>query len=86
MHATSEEKSDDSKDSFYEELELVFDRFPEYHMKMLGDLNVKLEREDTFKPTIENDSLHQDSNDKGVRIANFTTSKNLVVESTMFPH
>jgi hypothetical protein len=28
MHAPSEEKSDDSKDTFYEELELVFDHFP----------------------------------------------------------
>ena len=27
VHATSEEKSDDSKDSFYEELEQVFDHF-----------------------------------------------------------
>ena len=30
--------------------------------------------------------LHQDSNDNGVRIVNFATSKNLVVKSTMFPH
>jgi len=28
MHAPSEEKSDDSKDSFYKELEQVFDHFP----------------------------------------------------------
>ena len=28
----------------------------------------------------------QDSNDNGVRIVNFVTSKNLVVKSTMFPH
>jgi hypothetical protein len=27
VHAPSEEKSDDSKDSFYEELEQVFDHF-----------------------------------------------------------
>jgi hypothetical protein len=27
VHAPTEEKSDDSKDSFYEELEQVFDRF-----------------------------------------------------------
>jgi len=39
-----------------------------------------------FKPTIGNESLHQDSNDNGVRIVNFTTSKNLVVKNTMFPH
>jgi hypothetical protein len=28
VHAQSEEKHDDSKDSFYEELEQVFDHFP----------------------------------------------------------
>jgi hypothetical protein len=39
-----------------------------------------------FKPTIGNERLHQDSNDNGVRIINFATSKNLVVKSTMFPH
>jgi hypothetical protein len=56
-------------------------------MKMLlGDSNAKLGREDTFKPTIVNESLHEDSNDNGVRVVNFATSKNLVVKSTMFPH
>ena len=38
-----------------------------------------------FKPTIGNESLHQDSNNNGVRIVNFAASKNLVVKSTMFP-
>jgi len=42
--------------------------------------------ENIFKPTIGNESLHQDSNDNGVRIVNSATSKNLVVKSTMFPH
>jgi len=32
------------------------------------------------------ESLHHDSNDNGVRLVNFATSKNLVVKSTMFPH
>ena len=35
VHAPSEEKSDGSKDSFYEELEQVFDHFPKYNVKML---------------------------------------------------
>jgi hypothetical protein len=43
-------------------------------------------REDTFKPTIGNESLHEDSNDNGVRVVNFATSKHLVVTSTMLPH
>ena len=50
---------------------------------LLGDFNAKVGRENTFTPTIGNESLHQDSNDNGVRIVNFATSKNLV-KSMMF--
>jgi len=43
VHAPSEEKSDESKDSFYEDLEQVFDHIPKYHMKiLLGDFNAKV--------------------------------------------
>ena len=45
------------------------------------DFNSKLEREDIFKLTIENKSLHQDSKYNGVRIVNFTTPKNLVLRA-----
>jgi exonuclease III len=59
VHAPIEDKTDDMNDSFYEELERVFDKFPKYHMKiLLGDFNVKVGREDIFKPTIGNESLH----------------------------
>jgi len=87
VHAPSEEKSDEAKDSFYEKLEQVFDNFPKYHTKiLLGDFNAKVGKENIFKPTIGRESLHQHSNDNGVRIVTFATSKNLVVKSTMFPH
>ena len=86
-HAPSEEESEESKDSFYEELEKVFDHLPKYQMKiLLGNFNAKVGRENIFKPIIGQKSLHQDSNDNGVRLVNFATSKNLVVKSTMFPH
>jgi endonuclease/exonuclease/phosphatase family metal-dependent hydrolase len=52
---------------------------------LLGDFNAKLGREDTFKPTIGNENLREDSNDNGVRVVNFATSK-YRVKSTMFPH
>jgi hypothetical protein len=53
---------------------------------LLGDLNAKVGREDIFEPTIGNGRLHEISNDNGVRVVNFATSKNLIVRSTMFPH
>jgi exonuclease III len=55
IYAPTEEKADDVKDSVYEELERVFDKFPKYHMKiLLGDFNAKVGRGDIFKPTIGN--------------------------------
>jgi len=42
VRAPSEEKGDDSEDSFYEELEQVLDHFPKYYMKiLLEDFNAK---------------------------------------------
>jgi hypothetical protein len=84
--APSEEKSNDSEDGFYDESEQVFDHLPKYHMKiLLRDFNAKLGREDICKPTIGNESLHQDGNENGVRIVNFAVTKHLV-KSTMLPH
>jgi exonuclease III len=58
IHALTEHKTDDVKDSFYEELERVFDKFPKYHMKiLLGDFNAKVGKEDIFKPMIRNDKF-----------------------------
>ncbi|PNF39764.1 hypothetical protein B7P43_G04711 [Cryptotermes secundus] len=53
VHAPTEDKIDDIKNRFYAELEHVFDKFPNYPMKILvGDFNAKVGREDIFKPTL----------------------------------
>jgi hypothetical protein len=53
VHAPTEDKTDDVKDSFHEELERIFHKFPKHHMNiLLGDLNAKVGRENIFKPTI----------------------------------
>ena len=76
-----------SKDSFHVELEQVFYNFPEYHKKiLLGAFNAKLGTKNIFKPTIGNESLHQNGNGNGFRTVNVATSKNLGLKSTMFPH
>jgi hypothetical protein len=47
VHAPTEDRTDDMKDSFYEELERVFDKFPKYYMKiLLGDISAKVGKED----------------------------------------
>jgi hypothetical protein len=63
-HAPPQNKADDVKDSFCEDLERVFGTFPKYHMKiLLRDFNAKVGREDIFKPTTGNESLHEIRNE-----------------------
>ena len=45
VQASTEKKSDDLKDSLYEELKHIFNLFPKYSMKiLLSDFNAKLGR------------------------------------------
>jgi hypothetical protein len=77
-HAPNEDKCDDIKDSFYEELECAFDQFPKHNMKiLLGHLSAMVGREDIFKPTIRNESLHETSNDNGIRVVKKMLSSGL---------
>jgi hypothetical protein len=79
VHAPTEDKTDDIKDRYYEELEHVFDKYPKYHTNiLLRDFNAK--------PTVGNESLHESSNDNGVRAVNFLTFKNLTFQNMIFPH
>jgi hypothetical protein len=66
FHAPTQDKTDDVKDTFYKELIRVFDKLPKYNTKIfLGDFNAKLGRENIFKPTTRNESLHETSSDNG---------------------
>jgi hypothetical protein len=86
MFINAENEIDDLKDSFHEELDCVFDKFPEHGMKiLLGYFNANVCREDVFKMKIGNESLHEFGNDNGVGAVNVATSKNLTVKSTVFP-
>jgi hypothetical protein len=69
VHAPTEDKIEDMKERFYKKLEHVLVKFPKYYMKiLLGDLNAEVGREDIFKQTTANESLHEISNDNGVRV------------------
>jgi endonuclease/exonuclease/phosphatase family metal-dependent hydrolase len=73
MFMPTEDKINYVKDSFYKKI-------------LLGDFNAKVGREDIFKPTTENESLHEINNDNGLKVVHFATSKNLSVKNTMSPH
>ena len=87
VHAPTEEKQIEDKDIFYEKLVRVYDEAPKRDIKIiLGDLNAKVGREPMYRPTIGKYSLHETSNDNGLRIIDFAISRNMVVSSTYFEH
>jgi hypothetical protein len=87
VRAPCEDKCNDVKGTLYDELGRVFDQLPRYDMNILfSDSNAKVGKKNIFKPTIGNKISHKSRNDNKVRVVNFTTSKNLFVKSTIFPH
>lgn len=85
-HAPTEDKDDSEKSRFYIRLELVYDALPKTDIKiLLGDFNAKIGREEHYYQTIGNNSLHETSNDNGMRVIDFATTRNLVCRSTWFP-
>jgi hypothetical protein len=71
------------KDEFYQNLEKAYAAAPSNDIKMvIGDLNAKIGRDETYIGTVGNHSLHHDSNDNGQQLINFAFSKDLVVSSS----
>lgn len=72
-HATTENKEEE----LYSQLEKVYDSIPHRTRKIIiRDLNVKIGKEQIFKPTIGDlHSLHEISNDNGSKLILFAMSK-----------
>ena len=47
-------------------------------------VNAKVGRKNIFHPRKGTESVHPESNDNGIRLVNFVTSKNLIEKSTNF--
>jgi hypothetical protein len=85
VHAPTETKEDDIKDSFYSEMERVLNAIPTSDVKVImGDFNAQIGREDCFRSVAGRHSLHDSSNDNGCRVANFAMSNGFVIKSTQF--
>jgi hypothetical protein len=81
-----EDKVNDAQGIFYEELELIFDKFHEQNLTILCELSAEVGKEDLFKPTNGIENLHEIKNNDAVRIVSTAKSKTLIVNSILFPH
>ncbi len=87
VHAPHNEKSEDEKENFYNQLARTYNKCPKHDIKIvIGDLNAQVGREEIFKPTIGKFSFHNDTNENGLKLINFAAAHNMVISSTCFRH
>ncbi|XP_025407394.1 craniofacial development protein 2-like [Sipha flava] len=84
-YAPTEDKSDDIKYKFYEDL--VCNTLPVDKPKIIfEDFNAKIGKENIYKPTTGSESLHEITNDNGNKLITFATVKNMTISNTYFSH
>lgn len=87
VHAPTEDKDDEPKMIFYQQLAQIVEAAPTYDVKIiLGDFNAQVGKEREYWGTIGRHSLHENTNDNGKKLIDFATGHDMVVSSTCFPH
>jgi len=86
-YALTEDKNEETKNEFYDSLDMLYDSLPADKPKIVnGDFNAKIGKETMYKPTIGSDSLHEESNDNGNKLISFAATRNMIISTTCFPH
>ncbi|XP_076028391.1 uncharacterized protein LOC143017487 [Oratosquilla oratoria] len=82
-YAPTNDSNEQDKNDFYEKLQEVTDEIPKHDVAIiLGDMNAKVGKEtEAFAPSIGKESLHQESNENGIRLASYANQKNLDVRA-----
>jgi exonuclease III len=87
IYVPTEDKVDEIKEQFYEELQRTQDRIPKHDLIIiLGDMKAKLGKEKAFSQAIGRHTLHNVSNENGEMVANYAISNNMFSASTNFQH
>jgi len=78
-YAPTEEKVENLKSDFYDDLDNILDTTTNSCIKILiGGFNAKIGKEDMYIPTIGPNSLHDVSNDNGTRLINLCLAKGII--------
>ena len=87
VHAPTEEKEEEEKDKFYDDLQRACERVPKHDIVLiLGDLNAKIGKEKAYENVTGKHMLHEVSNQNGELVSNFAIENNMTVMSTQFQH
>ena len=87
INAPTEDKEEDMKEQFYEQLQRTHDRVPKHDVTIIiSDMNAKLGKEKVFSQVVGHHILHSIYNENGEMVANYAISNNMFLISTNFQH
>jgi len=82
VHTSTNEKTEEIKEEFYNLLEQNINQIARLDIKILhGDFNAKVGKESIYKPTTGNESLHNETNNNGIKMIQFAISNGLNIRS-----
>jgi hypothetical protein len=80
IHAPTNDSEEEAKDHFYEQLEWAYAACPSH------DVNAKVGREIVHQPTIGKHSLHESTNENGLRLVDYAAGRQIAIKNTYFMH
>lgn len=85
VHAPTNDKTDEIKEKFYENLREIISSIPKYDIKLvIGDFNAKIGKEEIYKSITGGQSLHTETNENGEKIIQFAMETQMKIMSTLF--
>ena len=86
-YAPTEKSKEEEKENFYNKLEEEVEKVPrEDTLIVLGDFNAQIGKEEYLKQVVGKHTVHEDTNDNGLRMCNMAERTNMIVSSTRFKH
>jgi hypothetical protein len=87
IHVPTNDSEEEAKDQFFEQLERAYAACSSHDVKLvMADANAKVGRETVHQSTIGKHSLHESTNENGLRLADFDAGRQMVIKSTYFMH
>jgi exonuclease III len=66
VHAPTEEEGEEEKGKYYEDLQKIHNKIPKHDIiKIMGDLNVKIGKEEVYQQVVGKHTLHESTNSNG---------------------
>jgi len=85
IHAPTEEKDEEEKEKFYEDLQKIHNKIPKHDIVIImGDLNAKIGKEKLYQQVAGKYTLHESTNGNGEWACEYAIANNMKIVSTCY--